>query len=132
MIALDTNVLVRLLVGDDEAQGRVAQQLLHDAEARAERIFVSAVVLAELEWVLRSCYKASKDDVLLAVRGLLEHPLFDLDRSAAVEAALDQCFDGRADLSDYLIGSLARTFGATTTYTFDRALGGQVGFSLLR
>jgi predicted nucleic-acid-binding protein len=51
MLAVDTNILVRLLVEDDSKQFRLAFQLLH-----SEEIWVSKTVLLETEWVLRSTY----------------------------------------------------------------------------
>ena len=48
-VALDTNVLVRLLVNDDPAQAEQAAALI-DASAAC---FVPITVALELEWVLR-------------------------------------------------------------------------------
>ena len=47
MIALDTNVLVRLLVEDDREQARRAVALLRGAAGRGEQAFVTDVVVRE-------------------------------------------------------------------------------------
>ena len=52
MIALDTNVLVRFIVEDDDEQTGRAVLLIHDALAKNEPLFVSEVVLCEVVWVL--------------------------------------------------------------------------------
>ena len=56
-IALDTNLLVRLLVNDDPAQAELAAACI-DASAGC---FVPITVALELEWVLRGAYKLPRD-----------------------------------------------------------------------
>ena len=54
MAAIDTNVLVRFLIQDDEQQGHLARKLIQHVLARGETLFIPVTVLLELEWVLRS------------------------------------------------------------------------------
>lgn len=72
MKAVDTNVLVRFLVQDDETQAQIATSLLNDAETLKQPLFVSNVVVLELMWVLRSVYriarKTLKGEVFRAIR----------------------------------------------------------------
>lgn len=56
-IAVDTNVLVCLLVRDDEAQFNAAKRLVEQAEAASEPLLIVLGALLETEWVLRSRYK---------------------------------------------------------------------------
>jgi predicted nucleic-acid-binding protein len=131
MIAIDTNVLVRLLVADDLEQAAAAQQLLEGAAEAHEPCFLSDPVLCELEWVLVSRYRARRAEVATAFLGLLGKPLFVFEDRTAILRAVESYQQSRADLSDHLIGAKARARGATTTWTFDRALRGCAGFSLL-
>jgi hypothetical protein len=66
-VALDTNVLVRLLVNDDPAQAEQAATLI-DASAAC---FVPITVALELEWVLRGGYKLPREAVISVFEGLL-------------------------------------------------------------
>ncbi len=67
MIALDTNVLVRLVTGDDAAQaGRVAARI-----DSGDAFFVPLTVALELEWVLRGAYKLAPDRVVAAFEALM-------------------------------------------------------------
>jgi predicted nucleic-acid-binding protein len=70
MIAIDTNVLVRLLVDEpgQPAQVVAARKLASDAH----RVHVPLVVLVELVWVLESCYQVTKQQVVDALRHLLD------------------------------------------------------------
>ncbi len=52
MIAVDTNVLLRLLVGDDPAQAAKARRLFDRADAEHKAIWVADSVLVELVWTL--------------------------------------------------------------------------------
>ena len=59
-IAIDTNVLVRLLVRDDEAQYSAARRLVDEAAAADEPVLIVLGALLETEWVLRSRYQLDK------------------------------------------------------------------------
>lgn len=131
MIALDTNVLVRLLVRDDEAQSGRALRLLETCTESGEACLVSNPVLCELEWVLDSVYHASRADVASAVRALLDTPPFQVEDALATERALATYSKGKGDFSDHLLCHVGRARGARTTYTFDRELRRTEGFTLL-
>ena len=131
MIALDSNVLIRFLVEDDPAQADLARRLIESALEQGERCYISDPVLCELEWVLDSAYGALRRDVATALQNIIGSPFFLFDDTASVKRALDRFFRGRADFSDYLLGTRAQERGAATTYTFDKALRDEEGFTLL-
>ncbi len=129
MIAFDTNVLLRLLLNDDADQARQAQVLIDRAVAASDRVLLPDIVLCELEWVLESVYAFPRARIATTVRRLLDAEEFAFMNRAAVGQALERYARGKADFSDYLLGESATRAGATTTYTFDRALGRGPGFS---
>ena len=131
MIALDTNVLVRLLVTDDPAQAELARALVEREAARGGACLVTIPVLCELEWVLESCYQASRSDLLTAVQGLLSSPAFTFEQPEVVRQAIERYRQSKAELSDLLIGRLASALGAADVYTFDRRASREPGFLLL-
>jgi predicted nucleic-acid-binding protein len=131
MIALDTNVLVRLTVGDDPGQLALAERLLRLAAESREPCFVSDPVLCELEWVLESSYGAGRADVLAVMEDLAAREIFEFEDREALRRAIAAYQGSRADFSDCLIGARAAARGARTTYTFDRDLGRLPGFSVL-
>lgn len=131
MIALDTNVLVRFLVRDDESQAARARGLVERCLEAGDGCLVSNPVLCELEWVLESVYDASRKDVASAVRVLLSTPPFQVEDAGLTHRALQTYSKGKGDLSDYLLGQVGRSRGARTTYTFDRDLRRAEGFTLL-
>jgi predicted nucleic-acid-binding protein len=131
MISLDSNVLIRLLVEDDQVQAGLARRLIESAQEGGERCFIGDPVLCEIEWVLDSAYGASRRDIGTALQYIVTSPSFVFDDRAAVESALDRYCRGKADFSDYLLGTRAQKKGAGTTYTFDKALRDEEGFTLL-
>ncbi len=132
MIALDTNILVRLITQDDPQQAAVAERLIRQATEEGEVCFVSDVVLCELEWVLEGCYEATRSDLLTAIEELAGREAFTFEDSDALHWAIELYRKSKVGLSDALIGAKARAKGARTTYTFDRPLSHHEGFSLLR
>ena len=72
MLGVDTNVLVRFLVRDDEAQFEKARKQIKREVASGRRVFVSQLVLLETEWVLRSRFSLPKSQIIEAISGLLD------------------------------------------------------------
>lgn len=132
MIALDTNVLVRYLIGDDPRQAGLAEEVIEQARAAEERIYLSPIVLCELVWVLAAAYDAAKKDLLFALNRLSDDTGFICDDPPRVRRAIDRFSVGRGDFSDYLLEEAAIDAGATVTFTFDKSLRDEPGFSLLR
>lgn len=131
MIAVDTNVLVRSIVEDDPRQAQLARDLLRSTVAAGEACFLSDPVLCELEWLLSRKYGVPRSEVLASVQLLFEQPTFAFEDRAAVAEAIERFQGSSLSLADCLIAARARARQVRTTYTFDRALARQPGFTLL-
>jgi predicted nucleic-acid-binding protein len=131
MIALDTNVVVRLMVEDDPTQVKRARRMLELAEEQGEPALVGDIVLCELDWVLSAGYRVPRQRILAALTELAADPRFRFEDPQRVRVALDLYQGGSADLADYLLGLAAESAGAVTTYTFDRGLRGDPRFTLV-
>ncbi|MDB5989523.1 MAG: domain nuclease [Herbaspirillum sp.] len=134
MIAVDTNVLLRRLLNDDLNQAAKARNLFN----KADQILITDIVLVETIWTLKGKrYKASKEDIVAVVVGLLEEPNVVFESQQAVWSALNdyinapavKTLDGMriADLPDALVVNKAKVTIAQwgepydATYTFDQA-----------
>ena len=114
MIAIDTNVLVRLVVDDDPDQTRRARKLFRGGD-----VLVTATVLLESAWVLSGAYGRSRQQVSASLRGVLGLDGVATDSPAAVAQALDW-FDAGLDFADAL--HLAGAWAAGAFATFDERL----------
>lgn len=117
MRAVDTNVLVRLVVRDDARQAASAEAFI------AKGAWVSHLVLAETAWVLSEVYELHAADVAKAIGMLLRHKSITLQDGDTVTAALTH-FISKPSLgfSDCLVLETARKAGHLPLGSFDRNL----------
>lgn len=114
MIALDTNVLVRVVTNDDPGQTKRALSRL-----RTDSAWVSRTVLLETAWVLRHAYGLDPGAVRSALSTLLGVGTIEMEDRAAVLRALSWNAAGM-DFADAL--HLAVCGEASVFLSFDRAL----------
>ncbi len=131
MIALDTNVFVRLVLQDDETQARAAERLVVKARREQTHLFVADVVWCELVWVLTRRAGLSRDDIAAALNQLLRTELIVVAAPAVIERSLAAYRKGKGDFADYLVREQARAIDAGDVVTFDRALKGGDGFRVI-
>lgn len=117
MRAVDTNLVVRLIVRDDAEQVRAAEAFI------AKGAWVSHLVLAETLWVLEAVYDCSAEQLATAVEMLLNHKELTLQDADVVVGALD-LFRTRPSVgfSDLLVLEIARKAGHLPLGTFDKVL----------
>ena len=119
MIAIDTNVLLRLLAADDVAQGERARVAVARAEASGEPVLVNDVVLAETMWTMARYYKRPRRELIDLAHGLLDATAFAFERRAQLEEAVHLFEHSAADFSDCLIVAKNKGAGCRATLTFD-------------
>jgi predicted nucleic-acid-binding protein len=129
VVALDTNVVVRLLVGDDPAQTRKAEKVFLE-HVNGAGVFISLVVLAEVGWVLAAAYAWDRATIHSRIQRLVRTRNVRIEELELVEAAIDEYESGKAQLADYLILGVARA-ASETLLTFDKKLGRSPGVTLL-
>ena len=119
MLGIDTNVLVRYLVRDDERQFERARLRIAHEVRNGVPVLVGLLVLLETEWVLRSRYEVPKEQIMAAISALLETRDLAFEDEPSVESALYTWRDSAADFADCLIESRNRRLGCRATATFD-------------
>jgi predicted nucleic-acid-binding protein len=117
MLAVDTNVLVRLITRDDPKQVAAAEAFV------AKGAWISQLVLAETTWVLSAAYELPAAKIAVAVEMLLNHRELAVQDPDVVAAALAN-FRAKPALgfSDCLVLEIARKAGHLPLATFDKAL----------
>jgi predicted nucleic-acid-binding protein len=114
VVAVDTNVLVRLVTNDHPAQAARAAAVF-----RTGPVFVPKSVLLEAEWVLRYSYELGSEAILRALRGVLGLPNVTAEDSRSVVLAL-RLFENGLDFADAL--HVASSAVAERFVTFDARL----------
>lgn len=119
MIAIDTNILVRLFVDEPSAQKQI--NLVKNLLKNETHIYISQMVQIELIWVLESSYDFNKEQVIIVLDILNNNDNFILEKANHFETALNLFKNGTADFSDYLIFANANHHNYPF-WTFDKKL----------
>jgi predicted nucleic acid-binding protein len=114
VVAVDTNVVVRLLTGDDPAQAARARAIFE-----RDSVLLAKTVMLESEWVLRRLYRFGADRIAEAFAALIALPDVACEDPAAVADAI-RWMRGGMDFADALHLASARPAGRFAT--FDAAL----------
>jgi predicted nucleic-acid-binding protein len=115
MISVDTNIIVRILTGDDPEQAKRAVRLFENNND----IFISKTVILETTWVLRHAYGITPDTIITGFHKLFGLPNVTVEDSWAAFQALAWYKEG-FELADAL--HLSSSLKATHFATFDKKL----------
>jgi predicted nucleic-acid-binding protein len=119
MIGIDTNVLLRLTIGDDAAQANRARRLFDEIVLRQERVIVSPIVMTEYVWTLGRAYMLDRAKISSFLDALVLTPFLDFVDRPVILAAIADYRTGKADFADYMIAAYAEREGATFVFSFD-------------
>ena len=120
MHAVDTNVLIRALTGDDPVQSPAAVTFIQGHAP----VWISQVVLMETLWVLESVYSCEKPQLVEAMKRIIDNKDLSLEEPGVVRTALALYESkGKVNFEDCLILEIARKSGHLPLATFDKALG---------
>jgi predicted nucleic-acid-binding protein len=117
--SIDTNIVVRVITGDDPVQTPIADRLI-----AAEPVLMSATVMMESEWVLRSFFGYSRERLAVALSKFMEIDNVQVEDRERFLWAL-ACFAKGADLADML--HVAMPKAATSFVTFDQEVARYAG-----
>jgi predicted nucleic-acid-binding protein len=119
-VVIDTNLLVRYLINDDQKKAAAVDNLLDKAIKGELRIVVPSVVIAELVWVLESFYQLEADAILELVEAIVNTSGLDVTDKSTVISALRLYRNRNIDFIDAWIIEFAKERGIKTIYTFDK------------
>ena len=120
MLALDTNVLVRLITNDDPAQAQRLQDALDVELAAGRECLVGHIVLCELVWVLGRLYGYSVAQCQQTMASLLGFAGLRFESMPTVVAAFKAWQREGGDWADHLIGAQMQALGCEAVLTLDK------------
>ncbi len=130
MIGLDTNVLVRYIAQDDKKQSALATNLINSLTKESPG-FITLVSIIELVWVMQSCYKSTKMEVVKILETLIATRELIIENTETVIRATRVFSGSGADFSDCLIERSANKAGCEYSVTFDVNAIRHAGFKCL-
>jgi predicted nucleic-acid-binding protein len=131
MLGIDTNVLIRYITQDNAAQAAIATDVIENQISANKLGYVTLISLVEITWVLASCYKVAREQVLDIVQNLLTSKQIQIERSDVAYLALRKCRAGKGDFSDAVIVAISEQDGCTNIVTFDKKAV-SIGMTLLK
>ena len=114
MIAVDTNLLVRILTNDDPNQARRAVKILE-----SDDIFIPKTVLLETEWVLRHAYEIKRSNIIIGFQKLIGLPNVRVEDPDSIYQAISW-YENKFDFADAL--HVASSIRCKSFATFDNLL----------
>jgi predicted nucleic acid-binding protein len=117
---VDTNLFIRYLTNDDPKKADRVEKLLDDAAAGKIRLITAEMVIAEVVWVLESCYDLSNTDIAPLVRAILATPGLDIINAGLLSRALEHYETKNIDFIDGYIAATMEKHGITQLYSFDK------------
>lgn len=130
MIGLDTNVLVRYIAQDDKKQSALATNLINSLTKESPG-FITLMSIIELVWVMQSCYKSTKMEVVKILETLIATRELIIENTETVIRATRVFSGSGADFSDCLIERSANKAGCEYSVTFDVNAIRHAGFKCL-
>ena len=133
MKALDTNVLIRFLVRDDQPQAALVRERFKAAEASGDQLYVPLLVVLETIWVLESAYSISREEIVEVFDDLLRMPILAFEAREVLQELVSSAasVSRKMDLADLLIGLAAKSAGCDAVLTFDQQAAKSVIFELI-
>jgi len=132
MKGIDTNILVRFLVGDDSNQAQVVYTLFKETELNKTELFVSLPVVLELLWVLESVYQIERNNIIDSLADLILMPILKFENIEAIQKFIIAAKNSKYDLSDLLIVHASNAHGCESVFTFDKKASKYSLFELIK
>lgn len=128
MIAIDTNVLLRLFQYDDDPEQTALAQALIRQNAP---VFLHDIVIVEFVWTCRKLFKLERKAVHALLEAIAESTEFVVGNPEQFDQALRGYGKMKSDFSDWLLGVSNLGHGCDATFTFDQGAVKCRGFKLV-
>lgn len=118
---VDTNVIIRLLTGDDERKRKDSTVLFEKASSGELILSAPETVIADAVFVLSSpnLYNLPKHKIRDLLVPLLRYPNFKVENKQVIIQALDYYVDKNIDFTDAILAVLTQQSEAKTIYSYD-------------
>lgn len=121
--SLDTNVLLRFIIGDIKSQYESALALLKSSPGQ---LTVSDMVFAEIVFVLEKGYGMSRQDIVIAITHIIDLPNINCNQMLLIKASSYYAHSPSLSFADCYLAANAELNETEPLYTFDKKLANQL------
>ncbi len=116
---VDTSVILRILIKDDEFKAKDAVNLLKNAGGRDLTLYLLPVAVLETVWVLEKVYSFSRKAVQEVVEAILNTPELKIEKEAVFRKAIQTYVEKNIKFADAVMGYWGLDNGYTIVFTYD-------------
>jgi len=116
---IDTSVILRLLVKDDDIKRKAVERLLKEAINKGEALYVLPVALMETVFVLEKVYKIDRKKIREMLEAILNTPVLRFEMGDIFRKAIKVYEEKNIKFADAVMGYWGLEKGFSTVYTYD-------------
>ena len=116
---IDTSVILRILVKDDEIKRKATERFIKDARRQSITLYLLPVAILEIVWVLEKVYKFGKKLIREHIEAILNTPEFHCDMEDVFKSAIKTYEEKNIKFADAVMGFWGLEKGLSTVYTYD-------------
>lgn len=131
MIGLDTNVIIRYLMKDDNKQFALAEKCIDSAVKQKQLLNINLAVICEVVWVLNYHYELKRNEITDFLSKVFHAEQIEIESRQLALSAFHEYQNSQVDFADCLIGVINQSLGCSTTHTFDKKAAKLSYFNLL-
>lgn len=120
-LIVDTNVFVRLLLGDNPEQIAIGKELIRKAGRQEIALHVPQIVIFEIEFTLRKFYGFSKEEIITKLESILGMDYFQIQDRETLQSSLKHFSENNLSFVDCFLLAVAEKQKADL-FTFDKKL----------
>lgn len=123
---LDTNVILRFLLGDVPVQTKKAKECFSQAKRGKVKLILIAEVILEAVYVLEKNYRVPRVKISELLSGLIKSKYLETEKKEVLIAVLQRFWQTKLDFVDLLLIEQSRSV-SVQIFTFDKGLKKAVG-----
>jgi predicted nucleic-acid-binding protein len=116
---IDTSVILRILVKDDEIKRKATERFIKDARQQGITLYLLPVAILEIVWVLEKVYKFGRKLIREHVEAILNTPEFNCEMEDVFKSAIKTYEEKNIKFADAVMGFWGLEKGLSTVYTYD-------------
>jgi predicted nucleic-acid-binding protein len=116
---VDTNILIRLIVKDNDLKRKACEKLLERSKQKEVILYILPIAILEVVWVLEKYYKLEKKVIREVVEAILNTPEFKCEMEEVFKKAIETYEEKNVKFADAVMGYWGLEKGLSTVFTYD-------------